>query len=62
MLMPDLLPIRITNRDDLINNIKQVLKFSNSKLETPLAFFAMVRDDRERRMIEREAWSVDLRW
>ncbi len=39
ILMPDLLPIWITNRDDLGDNIKQVLEFSNSELETPLAFF-----------------------
>ncbi len=39
MLMPDLLLIGISNREDLVNNIKQVLKFSNSELETPLAFF-----------------------
>ncbi len=39
MLMPDLLPIWITNRDNLVNNIKQMLQFSNSELETPLAFF-----------------------
>ncbi len=62
MLIPDLLPIGITNRGNLIDNIEQVLKFSNSELETPHAFFAMVQDDRERRMIERECWSVDQRW
>ncbi len=39
MLMPDLLPIGIPNRADLIDNIEQVLKFSNSELETSLAFF-----------------------
>jgi hypothetical protein len=61
MLMSDLLLIRIPNGEDLVNDIKQVLKLSNSKLETPLAFFAMVQDDRERRMIEREGWSVDQR-
>jgi hypothetical protein len=62
MLMPDLLPIRIANRDNLINNIKKVLKFSIIELETPLAcFFAIVQDDRERRMIEIDA-CVDQRW
>ncbi len=39
MLMPDLLPIRIPKRDNVVNNIKQVLKFSNSELETSLALF-----------------------
>ncbi len=59
MLLPDLLPVWITNGDDVVNDIKHVLKFRNSELETPLAFFAMVRDDRERRMMfKREGWSV----
>ncbi len=67
MLLPDLLPILITNGDNVINDIKHVLKFSNSELETPLAFFAMVGDDREGRMMfEREGWSVgwsvDQKW
>ncbi len=48
MLTSDLFPIGIPNRDDLVNNIEQVLKFINSELETPLAFFAMVQEDRER--------------
>jgi len=57
MLMPDLLPIRITYKDDLVDNIKQVLKFSNSELETPFAFFCHgVRwqresGDREKRLV-----------
>jgi hypothetical protein len=38
MLMPDLLPIWITNGDDLVDNIEKVLKFSYSELETSLAF------------------------
>ncbi len=56
MLLPDLLPVWITNGDNVVNDIKHVLKFSNTELKTPLAFFAMVRDDdRERRMMfERE--------
>ncbi len=68
MLLPDLLPIWITNRDNVVNDIEHVLKFSNSELETPFAFFVMVRDDdRERRMMfEREGWSVgwsvDQKW
>ncbi len=39
--MPDLLPIQIPNWDDLVNDIKQMLKlkFSISELENPLAFF-----------------------
>jgi hypothetical protein len=60
--MPDLLPIMIPTRGNLVDNIKQVLKFSKCELETPLAFFAMVQEDRERRMIERKGWFVDLRW
>ncbi len=31
-------------------------------LKPLLHFFAMVQDDRERSMIEREGWSVDQRW
>ncbi len=60
MLLPDLLPIWITNGDNVVNDIKHVLKFCNTELETPLAFFAMVRDNgRERRMMfEREGSSV----
>ncbi len=60
MLLPDLLPIWITDGDNVIDDIKHVLKFSNSELETPLAFFAMVRDDDRERgmMIKREGWSV----
>ncbi len=57
MLLPDLLPVWITNGDDVVDDIVHVLKFSNSELETPLAFFAM---------FEREGWSVgwsvDQKW
>ena len=68
MLLSDLLPIWITNGDDFVDDIKHVLKFSNTELKTPLVFFAMVRDNnRERRMMfEREGWSVgwyvDQKW
>ncbi len=68
MLLPDLLPIWITDWDDVVDDIKHVLKFSNSELETPCAFFSMVRDDHSwRRMLfEREGWSVgwsaDQKW
>ncbi len=65
MLLPDLLPIWITNGDNVVDDIEHVLKFSNSELETPLAFF--VRDDRQRKMMfKREGWSVgwsvDQKW
>ncbi len=36
--------------NDLVNYIEQMLKFSNSELETPLAFFAIV-CEREKSLI-----------
>jgi hypothetical protein len=62
MLMPDLLLIGIPM--GMISTITSSRCSSSAivNLKPLLPFFAMVQEDRERGMIERKGWTVDLRW